>query len=742
MNTKLNDKSYLLASPESKIFPPTDTKINELPISSLSWVDFERLCLRLVEENHSIDNCEIYGVSGSKQDGIDIFASKDSNRYECFQCKRYQTISPGKLNEIVKEFKRGSWCLKSDKFFLCTSLALNSTGLQDRFNTLKSDLKKNGIDFVKWDSIQINRILKKYPIIVQSFFGDEWCRLFCGETSMNPSILAIENITKELSDIKELLASGGQNTEKLNSIIEKVYDKEYYWVESDKVLIFNKVLEEYNETIINKREKFSFSQKVIQSIFELSELKEIVDDWLKDSWTPENLDHLRFIHSGLLAYSCLEKIPKDVLLDLKLLNWCPIHHGYFSGHLAGFIREIKVSMELKLDLIETYSSDRYLFENLTRIISSLKRYLEFDINELYVEKPKASIVRNLPKKFVLVTTSNELTLRNPKELNQIYAQLPLDKQLKVSKVEVVRTLDSIIIVGINARDCFYWNPEKDLMAFCFYHASEKERINDIFCKVKDDGSIETIVQIGIKIMVFNDFLHLKSDYMGSYLELTPYNNSFVGSARNSLNSSGTLIYQITKEFKVSPLIEIETIRNCVKEYKEIKEWLKSIEKDEELSFINDLQNISIQGITYKNEDLILLRGSTNRTGVLIIIRLKDSKFEILKILHLKESSSIAIDYVNNDNELILYCAYLDLNRKDGIFEYIKMQDFNIVEFKTICRERIDENCRDFVNISVGNNGFIYLNEMENKILVYSQDNNDFEEYDFKKEVIHFMKYYN
>ncbi len=742
MSIKLTDKSYLRASPESKISPPTDTKISELPINILSWVDFERLCLRLIEEIHSIDNCEIYGVSGSKQDGIDIFASKDSNKYECFQCKRYQTIAPGKLDEIVQEFKSGIWFSKSDKFFLCTSLALNSTSLQDKFNFLKFELKKEGIDFIKWDSVQLNRILKKHPIIVRNFFGDEWCRLFSDEPYINFDKYAFEKITKELSELKELLASGGQNTNKLNSIIDNVYDREYYWVESEKVLIFNKALEEYNATIVNKREKFAFSQKIIQSIFELSELKEIVDDWLKDSWSPENLDHLRFIHSGLLAYSCLEKIPKDVLLDLKLLNWCPIHHGFFTGHLASFIREIKVSIELKLDLVKIYSSDRYLFENLTRIINSLKKYLEFNIDELYVEKPKASIVRNLPKDFVLVVTSYELTLRNPKKLNQVFATLPLDKQLKVSKVEVVKTLDATIIVGINSRDCFYWNPEKDLIAHFFYHASEAERINNIFCKIKDDGSIETIVQVGIKIMVFKDFLHLTNHYTKTYLELTPFNSGFVGNVRNYANSSGTLIYQITEEFHISPLIEIETIRNSFRESKGIKEWLKLFELDEEISMFFELQNISMQSIEYKNEDLILLKGSTNGTGVLMIIQLKNSKYEILNILHLKESSTIAIDYVIRNSEIELYCAYLDLKRRDSVFEYIKMQNFNIVESKTICRERINENCRDIVNISVGNNGFIYLNEMENKILVYSKDNNDFEEFDFKKEEIHFMRYYN
>ena len=738
---KLNDKSYLLASPESKIFPPADTTISELPIDKLSWVDFERLCLRLVEENHSIENCEIYGVSGSKQDGIDIFALKNSNKYECFQCKRHQTISPGKLGDIIKEFKSGSWASRSDKFFLCTSLALNSTGLQNEFNTLKLDLRNIGVDFVKWDSVQLNRILKKHPIIVRNFFGDEWCRLFCGETYLNNNKLAIEDLTKELADIKNILTEG-RNVNKLNSIIDDIYHKEYYWIESEKVLIFNKALEGYNATIIDKREKFIFSQNIIQSIFDLSELNEVVDEWVKDSWSPENLNHLRFIHIGLLAYSCLDKIPKDVLMDLKLLNWCPIHHGYFTGYLGLFIREIKVSMELKVDLIKTYSSDRYLFENLTRIINSLKRYLEFDVNEIYVEKPRATIVRNLPKKFVLVTTSNELTLRNPENLNQVYAKLPLDKQLKVSKIKVVRTLESTIIIGGNARDCFYWNPEKDLMAHFFYHASEQERINDVFCKIKDDGKIETIVQIGIRILIFNDFQLMKSNNLGIYLELTPYKNGFVGIERNYLNSSGNLVYQLTEDFQLIPIITIESVRNSVRNFKEINEWLKSLESDEELSYLNELQHIQLQVINHNGEELILLRGSTNGTGVIQLIRLIKNQFEVLYIHHLKESVSIAVDYIDNGKNLALLCAYLDFSRADSVFEIIKIQSFTTIESETISRVRKNDDCRDIVDISVGNNGLIYLNEMENKILVYSNVKKGFEEFNFEKEKVHLIKYCN
>ena len=39
---------------------------------------------------------------------------------------------------------------------------------------------------------------------------------------------------------------------------------------------FQKILSNYNETIINRREKFIFSQNIIQSMFNISDLKEII----------------------------------------------------------------------------------------------------------------------------------------------------------------------------------------------------------------------------------------------------------------------------------------------------------------------------------------------------------------------------------------------------------------------------------------------------------------------------------
>ncbi|MFA6103473.1 MAG: NACHT domain-containing protein [Victivallaceae bacterium] len=181
------DKSllYLHTPSTSKIEPPIDSTVNELPIEKLEWEDFEKLCLRIAQIEHSIDDCEIYGVKGQKQDGIDIFARKDNAKYISYQCKRYQKITESILKKAINEFKKGKWFLKCDEFKFCTTFSLNTVQLQDKFSDFKIELCKSGIDLIKWDKIQLCRILKDQPQIVYEFFGKEWVKLFNGEDKLN-----------------------------------------------------------------------------------------------------------------------------------------------------------------------------------------------------------------------------------------------------------------------------------------------------------------------------------------------------------------------------------------------------------------------------------------------------------------------------------------------------------------------------------------------------------------------------
>jgi len=138
------DKEFLyLYTPSTSIIDlPIEATANKLPIENLAWEDFEKLCLRVAETRHTIDDCEIYGIKGQKQDGIDIFAIKDNDNYSSYQCKRYKSITENVLEKAVNSFLEGDWSDKSDQFIFCTTFSLNKTQLQKKFNSLKAKLKR------------------------------------------------------------------------------------------------------------------------------------------------------------------------------------------------------------------------------------------------------------------------------------------------------------------------------------------------------------------------------------------------------------------------------------------------------------------------------------------------------------------------------------------------------------------------------------------------------------------------
>ena len=79
----------LLAHPtEFPAEPPLVTRVQSLPMSKLSWENFERLCLRLVRLDAELETCRVYGTPGQAQEGIDIYAvERSSGKHRVLQCK-------------------------------------------------------------------------------------------------------------------------------------------------------------------------------------------------------------------------------------------------------------------------------------------------------------------------------------------------------------------------------------------------------------------------------------------------------------------------------------------------------------------------------------------------------------------------------------------------------------------------------------------------------------------------------
>jgi len=182
MEDKQQVPSWLETPPLSKIDPPVETRKQELPFGELTWEDFERLCLRLVRLESNVEHCQLYGVRGQKQEGIDIYARKTSaDKYSVYQCKRVKGFGPAKIKGAVLKFLEGEWASKSDTFVLCTSESLEPREQADEFKTQSALLKEKGITLIPWDSPQLSLKLKDFPELVDDFFGRVWVGAFCGE---------------------------------------------------------------------------------------------------------------------------------------------------------------------------------------------------------------------------------------------------------------------------------------------------------------------------------------------------------------------------------------------------------------------------------------------------------------------------------------------------------------------------------------------------------------------------------
>jgi len=177
-----------LKSPPDGDFPstPVDTRAQTLPFGELTWENFERLIVRVVRREATISKCWVYGTKGQKQHGLDILAAKDEvpGEFACYQCKRVDKFTAGKIKDAVDTFLKGEWVGKTKCFILCSSLALDGTKQVKAITTQHSRLAKKGIDFDVWDGSEGGKLseqLKSYPDLVDDFFHREWVCRFNGK---------------------------------------------------------------------------------------------------------------------------------------------------------------------------------------------------------------------------------------------------------------------------------------------------------------------------------------------------------------------------------------------------------------------------------------------------------------------------------------------------------------------------------------------------------------------------------
>jgi hypothetical protein len=178
--------AWLYHPPTSPVAPPIETLEQELPLSSLSWPDFERLCLRLVTQEADVVDARLYGTSGQDQHGIDLFARvHGTDRYHVYQAKRVEEFTPGVIQEAVRTFVTDIWAPRSSAFVLCTSDSLRTTQRLEEFERQRVFMSSRSIDLDVWDREKLSERLRPQAQIVYDFFGPAWVTVFCGQHALD-----------------------------------------------------------------------------------------------------------------------------------------------------------------------------------------------------------------------------------------------------------------------------------------------------------------------------------------------------------------------------------------------------------------------------------------------------------------------------------------------------------------------------------------------------------------------------
>lgn len=185
--------------------PPTETLVQGLRFEELTFEDFERLCVRLVEQGGDIETVRVYGTRGQDQQGIDLYARRrEGGEYWVYQCKRVRRFSGTDIRKAVTHFLEGAnqkrkpkgkgavapseqawrWSDRASRLVLCVATSLIGTEESQEIERQRQRLQQAGKALEVWDAEALNLRLRGLPVLVHDFFGRGWVRAFCGEAAL------------------------------------------------------------------------------------------------------------------------------------------------------------------------------------------------------------------------------------------------------------------------------------------------------------------------------------------------------------------------------------------------------------------------------------------------------------------------------------------------------------------------------------------------------------------------------
>jgi Restriction endonuclease/NACHT domain len=194
---------------------PNVTKTTHvLPFGELSPLQFERLCLWLVEREGYL-HTEHLGEAGSEEgrDVIGYRVSENDKQLWYFQCKRYQTIGAARLMEEVEKYNKLVSVDPTKKPFgivFVTNATLSAAAREK----LRRFCREQGYETEFWARTELDLLTKKHVDIVTEFFN-----LPFEPPSPSPSTPNVAGIFTAPEQLAQVLANSARTREALEPYV-------------------------------------------------------------------------------------------------------------------------------------------------------------------------------------------------------------------------------------------------------------------------------------------------------------------------------------------------------------------------------------------------------------------------------------------------------------------------------------------------------------------------------------------
>ena len=208
----------MMDPPRQTDVPPPINNWEPPELHRLDAYEFQGLCRDLLYEDEIVTTCDIYGVQGQRQHGIDLIAPRQLGEgVDVGQCRCYRVYQPRHIKQASDEFFE-HWDHWRDKgvrrFILLVACDLSTTQRRNEVLRQRDRFGKYEIQYEAWDASMIVRKMQGHPPIVWRYL-QSWYSHLCGylTTPASPPVQQHAELFDPLAAALAIRVSGTASSE-------------------------------------------------------------------------------------------------------------------------------------------------------------------------------------------------------------------------------------------------------------------------------------------------------------------------------------------------------------------------------------------------------------------------------------------------------------------------------------------------------------------------------------------------